>query len=45
MKLQVLDTTLRDGAQSAAVSFSIPDKIKIVRLLDGLGTAESGEAR
>ncbi len=37
MKLQVLDTTLRDGAQSAAVSFSIPDKIKIVRLLDGLG--------
>ncbi len=37
MKLQVLDTTLRDGAQSAAVSFSIPDKIKIVRLLDELG--------
>ena len=37
MKLQVLDTTLRDGAQSEAVSFSIPDKIKIVRLLDELG--------
>ena len=37
MKLHVLDTTLRDGAQSEAVSFSIPDKIKIVRLLDELG--------
>lgn len=37
MKIYVLDTTLRDGAQSEAVSFSIPDKIKIVRLLDRLG--------
>lgn len=37
MKIFVLDTTLRDGAQSEDVSFSIPDKIKIVRLLDRLG--------
>ncbi len=37
MKIKVLDTTLRDGAQSEAVSFSIPDKLKIVRLLDELG--------
>lgn len=37
MKINVLDTTLRDGAQSEAVSFSISDKIKIVRLLDELG--------
>ncbi len=36
-KITVLDTTLRDGAQSEAVSFSIPDKIKIVHLLDELG--------
>lgn len=37
MKINVLDTTLRDGAQSEAVSFSISDKIKIVHLLDDLG--------
>lgn len=37
MKIKVLDTTLRDGAQSKAVSFSIADKVKIVRLLDELG--------
>ncbi|MCH5187691.1 MAG: citramalate synthase [Oscillospiraceae bacterium] len=37
MKIKVLDTTLRDGAQSKAVSFSISDKVKIVRLLDELG--------
>lgn len=37
MKITTLDTTLRDGAQSAAVSFSVEDKIKIVRLLDELG--------
>ncbi|MGN1098265.1 MAG: citramalate synthase [Clostridia bacterium] len=37
MKIHVLDTTLRDGAQSEAVSFSIPDKIKIVTMLDELG--------
>ncbi len=37
MKITTLDTTLRDGAQSAAVSFSVEDKIKIVKLLDALG--------
>jgi 2-isopropylmalate synthase len=37
VKITTLDTTLRDGAQSAAVSFSVEDKIKIVQLLDELG--------
>ncbi|HUY74847.1 MAG TPA: citramalate synthase [Candidatus Dormibacteraeota bacterium] len=31
------DTTLRDGAQGPAVSFSASDKLRIARLLDGLG--------
>ncbi|MBO8129144.1 MAG: citramalate synthase [Peptococcaceae bacterium] len=35
--IQIYDTTLRDGAQSAAVSFSVEDKLKITRRLDKLG--------
>lgn len=36
MKIKVLDTTLRDGAQAEKISFSVADKIKIVKLLDEL---------
>ena len=36
-KLEILDTTLRDGAQSARISFSQADKIRIIGLLDELG--------
>src|SRR6266571_1374610 len=36
-KIAVYDTTLRDGAQGPAVSFSAADKERIARLLDGLG--------
>src|SRR5689334_16596708 len=36
-KVVVYDTTLRDGAQGPAVSFSAADKDRIARLLDGLG--------
>ena len=36
-KIETLDTTLRDGAQSEGVVFSLEDKIKIVRALDELG--------
>src|SRR6266550_563582 len=36
-KIVVYDTTLRDGAQGPAVSFSAADKERIARLLDGLG--------
>ncbi len=36
-RLSVLDTTLRDGAQSAQVNYSLSDKIKIIKILAGLG--------
>ena len=36
-KLYIFDTTLRDGAQTQGVDFSIDDKIKIAEALDKLG--------
>ncbi|HEV8596103.1 MAG TPA: citramalate synthase, partial [Candidatus Dormibacteraeota bacterium] len=36
-KIVVYDTTLRDGAQGSAVSFSAADKERVARLLDSLG--------
>lgn len=36
-KIQIYDTTLRDGSQMQGISFSVSDKIKIVTLLDELG--------
>ena len=36
-KLYIFDTTLRDGAQTQGVDFSIDDKIKISTSLDALG--------
>ncbi len=36
-KVYTLDTTLRDGMQSAKISFTIEDKIKIIKYLDRLG--------
>lgn len=36
-KIEVFDTTLRDGGQTQGVSFSVGDKLKIVELLDDLG--------
>lgn len=35
-KVFLLDSTLRDGAQSVGISFSVQDKIKIARILDDL---------
>src|SRR5260370_6956227 len=35
-RIVIYDTTLRDGAQGPAVSFSAPDKVKIARTLDRL---------
>ena len=36
-KVELYDTTLRDGAQSEGISFSVSDKLKISEKLDELG--------
>lgn len=36
-EIRVYDTTLRDGAQSEGVSFSLADKVRIARRLDEFG--------
>lgn len=36
-KIFILDSTLRDGAQGQGISFSVEDKLKIVKALDKLG--------
>lgn len=36
-RVYLFDTTLRDGAQTTGVDFSLADKIQIASLLDGLG--------
>lgn len=43
-KIAIFDSTLRDGAQAKGVSFSVEDKIKILRALDelGIGYVEAG---
>ncbi|MCK4326019.1 hypothetical protein KAW55_04630, partial [bacterium] len=34
---KLYDTTLRDGMQGEGISFSLKDKVAIVKKLDGLG--------
>jgi 2-isopropylmalate synthase len=36
-RLEIYDTTLRDGAQAEDVSFSAEDKVRVAQQLDGLG--------
>jgi len=36
-RVQIYDTTLRDGAQAEGISFSVEDKLKIARRLDEFG--------
>ena len=36
-KVKIYDTTLRDGAQSEGISYSVMDKINIAKELDMLG--------
>lgn len=38
-RVDILDSTLRDGAQAEGISFSVEDKLKIVKTLDDLGVA------
>ncbi|MDR2181206.1 MAG: citramalate synthase [Treponema sp.] len=37
--IEILDTTLRDGAQGEGIVFSVQDKLTVVRALDELGIA------
>ena len=37
--VEILDSTLRDGAQGEGISFSVEDKLAVTRLLDGLGVS------
>ena len=36
-KIEIYDTSLRDGAQSEGINFSVSDKLKIIKKLDSLG--------
>ena len=36
-KIGILDSTLRDGAQGEGISFSVSDKLNIVKALDSFG--------
>lgn len=36
-RVEILDSTLRDGAQGEGISFSVEDKLAITRRLDKLG--------
>jgi 2-isopropylmalate synthase len=37
--VEILDSTLRDGAQGEGISFSVQDKLAVTRALDDLGVA------
>ncbi len=36
-KIEIFDSTLRDGAQGEGISFSVSDKLNIVKALDSFG--------
>ncbi len=36
-KLEIYDTTLRDGAQQEGISLTVGDKLRVASLLDGIG--------
>ena len=44
MKLQIFDSTLRDGAQGANISFSVDDKLKVIGALDARWASDFIEA-
>src|SRR5258708_6408301 len=37
VSVEIFDTTLRDGAQTEGISYSVDDKLRIARKLDELG--------
>jgi len=37
MKVELYDTTLRDGSQTEGISFTVTDKLRILKKLDELG--------
>ena len=39
MKIEIFDTTLRDGSQGAGVEFSRDDRVRVVHALDALGVS------
>ena len=39
MRLEILDSTLRDGAQGEGISYSAEDKLKIAESLDSFGVS------
>lgn len=39
MRIEIFDSTLRDGAQGEGINFSVEDKLNIVKALDELGIA------
>src|SRR5438552_3454226 len=38
-RIEIYDTTLRDGAQGEGLAYSVEDKLKVARCLDELGVA------
>ena len=36
-KIEIFDTTLRDGAQGVGIEFSYDDKLRVIHALDALG--------
>jgi len=38
-RLEILDTSLRDGAQGEGITFSVQDKLSVIRALDELGVS------
>lgn len=39
MKIEIFDTTLRDGAQGAGINFNDGDKMKVIHALDKIGVS------